>query len=89
MTSTVQKPTTALTFRRFKDGDHEHRPWQEEIFKSSWSHKCPTYVHKTSPCQGACPSGHDIRGWLAIARGQDKPKNGAAWQEYAFQYNQM
>ncbi len=74
----------ALTFRRFKDGDSHHRPWQEEIFKASWTHKCPTYVHRTPPCQGACPSGEDIRGWLDIVRGIEKPTGGAPWQEYAF-----
>ncbi|WP_029008518.1 NAD(P)-binding protein [Azospirillum halopraeferens] len=75
---------TALSFRRYKDGDHKPGPWQEEIFQASWSHKCPTYVHRTAPCQASCPSGHDIRGWLAIARGQDKPAAGVAWQEHAF-----
>ena len=74
----------ALTFRRFKDGDNKHRPWQEEIFKASWSHKCPTYVHRTPPCQGGCPSGEDIRGWLDIVRGIEKPTGGVPWQEYAF-----
>ncbi len=75
---------TKLTFRRFKDGDHAHRPWQEEIFVADESHKCPTYVHRTPPCQGSCPSGEDIRGWLNIVRGIEKPPEGMAWQEYAF-----
>jgi len=75
---------TKLTYRRFKDGDHEHRPWQEEIFVADESHKCPTYVHRTPPCQGSCPSGEDIRGWLNIARGIEKPPEGMSWQEYAF-----
>lgn len=73
-----------LTFRRFKDGDSKPRPWQEEIFKASWTHKCPTYVHRTPPCQGGCPSGEDIRGWLDIVRGVEKPIKGMPWQEYAF-----
>ncbi len=73
-----------LTFRRYKDGDTEHRPWQEEIFIADESHKCPTYVHRTPPCQGSCPSGEDIRGWLNIARGIEKPPEGKNWQEYAF-----
>ncbi len=78
--------TTQITNRRFKDGDNAHRPWQEEIFNADHSHKCPTYVHRTPPCQGSCPSGHDIRGWLQIARGIDKPPvEGMTWQEYAFQ----
>ncbi|MBF0372173.1 MAG: NAD(P)-binding protein [Alphaproteobacteria bacterium] len=75
---------TALTWRRYKDGDFSPAPLQEQIFKASWSHKCPTYVHRTPPCQASCPSGHDIRGWLDIARGVDKPTGGMTWQEYAF-----
>jgi NADPH-dependent glutamate synthase beta subunit-like oxidoreductase len=73
-----------LTKRRFKDGDHAHRPWQEEIFTADASHKCPTYVHRTPPCQGSCPSGEDIRGWLNIARGIEKAPGDTPWQEYAF-----
>ncbi|MCF3595860.1 NAD(P)-binding protein [Rhodobacteraceae bacterium LMO-12] len=76
-----------LTFRRFEEGETP-ADWdlEEKIFVADTSYKCPTYVHKTPPCQGACPSGHEIRGWLAIARGMDKPPvEGMAWQEYAFQ----
>lgn len=77
---------TALSWRRFEDGDNIWDNQQDNIFKAGHSHKCPTYVHRTPPCQGSCPSGHDIRGWLAIARGMDKPPvEGMAWQEYAFQ----
>ena len=75
-----------LTFRRFEEGETAS-DWdlEEKIFNGDHSHKCPTYVHKTPPCQGSCPSGHEIRGWLAIARGMDKsPVEGQAWQEYAF-----
>ncbi|HKJ77372.1 MAG TPA: NAD(P)-binding protein [Gammaproteobacteria bacterium] len=75
------------TFRRYKEGDHEHRPWTEEIFQASWTHKCPTYVHRTPPCQGSCPSGHDIRGWLDIVRGMEPPAEGMSMQEYAFRRN--
>jgi len=77
-----QKPT----FRRFEEGETA-ADWEleEKIFQGDHSYKCPTYVHKTPPCQGSCPSGHEIRGWLAIARGMDKPPvEGMAWQEYAF-----
>ena len=81
---TAPEQTRGLTFRRYADGDSAPLPWQEEIFQAGWSYKCPTYVHKTSPCQAACPSGHDVRGWLAIARGQDKGSDGTPWQEYAF-----
>ena len=75
------------TFRRYKEGDHEHRAWTEEIFQASWTHKCPTYVHRTPPCQGSCPSGHDIRGWLDIVRGMEPPAEGMSMQEYAFRRN--
>ena len=80
----MKKEKQSYTFRRFKDGDHSHRPWQEEIFIADQSYKCPTYVHKTPPCQGSCPSGEDIRGWLNIVRGIEKPAEGTEWQEYAF-----
>ncbi|MFO1218322.1 MAG: NAD(P)-binding protein [Burkholderiaceae bacterium] len=76
--------TKPLTFRRYKDGDHKHRPWQQEIFDADHSHKCPTYIQSTPPCQGSCPSGEDIRGYLNIVRGIEKPPAGMAWQEYAW-----
>ncbi len=74
-----------LTFRKFKDGEHEWGNWHDAIFKEDTSHKCPTYVHRTPPCQGSCPSGEDIRGWLQIVRGMEKPPKDVSWQEYAFQ----
>jgi NADPH-dependent glutamate synthase beta subunit-like oxidoreductase len=73
-----------LTFRKFRDGDHERRNWQEAIFEGDHSHKCPVYVHRTPPCQGSCPAGEDIRGWLQIVRGIEKPQGDMSWQEYAF-----
>ena len=73
-----------LTFRRFRDGDHAPRPWQQQIFSGDRTHKCPTYVQSTPPCQGSCPSGEDIRGYLNIVRGVEKPPAGVKWQEYAF-----
>src|SRR6056300_259735 len=73
-----------LTNRRYQDGDDKPSDWQEEIFQASWTHKCPTYVHRTPPCQGSCPSGEDIRGWLQIVRGLEKPTGDMDWQEYAF-----
>ena len=73
-----------LTQRRFKDGDYAPRPLVEDIFTADASHKCPTYVHRAPPCQGSCPSGEDIRGWLNIVRGIEKPPEGTVWQEYAF-----
>ena len=78
---------TKLTFRRFENGKTSWE-WDDlttKIFQADRSYKCPTYVHRTPPCQGSCPSGHDIRGWLAIARGMDKPPvAGTPWQKYAF-----
>jgi NADPH-dependent glutamate synthase beta subunit-like oxidoreductase len=79
--ATEAKP---LTFRRYKDGDHKPRRWQEEIFDADHSHKCPTYIQSTPPCQGSCPSGEDIRGYLNIVRGIEKPPAGVSWQEYAW-----
>jgi len=73
-----------LTFRRFADNDHIWKRWSEDIFNEDTSYKCPTYVHRTPPCQGSCPSGEDIRGWLQIVRGIEKPPAGMPWQEYAF-----
>ncbi len=72
------------TYRRFKDGDHEWDSMHDKIFVQDTSHKCPTYIHKTPPCQGSCPSGEDIRGWLQIVRGIEKPPVGMTMQEYAF-----
>ena len=74
------------TFRMFKDegDDLGSVPWNQKIFQNDTSHKCPTYVTQTPPCQGSCPSGHNIRGWLDIVRGMEKPPGDMSWQEYAF-----
>ncbi len=72
------------TFRRYKDGDQEWPSFQARIFTADATDKCPTYVHKTPPCQASCPSGEDIRGWLNIVRGIEKPPKDVKWQEYAF-----
>jgi len=75
-----------LTYRRYEEGDTQYDDWTDKIFTAGHSHKCPTYVHRTPPCQGSCPSGHEIRGWLAIARGMDKPADAETpWQQYAFE----
>jgi NADPH-dependent glutamate synthase beta subunit-like oxidoreductase len=84
MSSDPNVEARPLTFRRYKDGDHEPLAWQEEIFDADHSHKCPTYIQSTPPCQGACPSGEDIRGYLNIVRGIEKPPAGMGWQEYAW-----
>jgi NADPH-dependent glutamate synthase beta subunit-like oxidoreductase len=81
--STAASPQP-LTFRRYRDGDAKPRAWQEEIFDADHSHKCPTYIQSTPPCQGSCPSGEDIRGYLNIVRGVEKPPAGVPWQEYAW-----
>ncbi len=73
-----------LTFRRFKEGDTTWKSLTDKIFKEDSSHKCPTYVHRTPPCQGSCPAGEDIRGWLDIVRGIEKPADDLSMQEYAF-----
>ena len=80
----AKQAKTGHTFRKFKDGDHEWLRLQEQIFTADASDKCPTYVHKTPPCQASCPSGEDIRGWLNIVRGIEKPPKGTTMQEYAF-----
>ena len=74
-----------LSFRRFEEGDYVTTDFSKQIFKEDTSHKCPTYVHRTPPCQGSCPSGEDIRGWLDIVRGIELPPEGTSMQEYAFQ----
>lgn len=86
MSAPASKPEarSGHTFRKFKDGDHEWGSFQEQIFSADESDKCPTYVHKTPPCQASCPSGEDIRGWLNIVRGVEKPPKGTTMQEYAF-----
>jgi glutamate synthase (NADPH) small chain len=75
---------TKLSWRRYEDGDNKWKALTQKIFVQDTTYKCPTYVHKTPPCQGSCPSGEDIRGWLAIVRQQELPPAGTAWQEYAF-----
>ncbi len=80
---------TKLSFRRYKDGDTKTRAKRERIFQASYSYKCPTYIQSTPPCQGSCPAGEDIRGYLQIARGTEKPPAGPdgkpiPWQEYAW-----
>ncbi len=74
----------AHTLRKYTDGDFKWNQWTQQIFNEDTSHKCPTYVNRTPPCQGSCPSGEDIRGWLLIARGIEKPPGDMTWQEYAF-----
>jgi NADPH-dependent glutamate synthase beta subunit-like oxidoreductase/Pyruvate/2-oxoacid:ferredoxin oxidoreductase delta subunit len=86
--SATTETTQKLTFRRYKDGDNKVRP-HDKIFQAGFSYKCPTYIQSTPPCQGSCPAGEDIRRYLQIARGMEKPPLGAdgksmPWQEYAW-----
>lgn len=84
MAASSKEVETQLTFRIYADGDTKYRGFDEDIFNEDTSHKCPTYVHRTPPCQGSCPSGEDIRGWLDIVRGIEKPPQDMSMQEYAF-----
>lgn len=85
MASPNQPKTEGKSYRRYKDGENDTRnTWSEWIFEGDETHKCPEYVLTTPPCQGSCPSGEDIRGWLNIVRGIEKPVGGVPWQEYAF-----
>ncbi len=84
MSTNPEQTNEKLTFRRFKDGEHTWKNFHQKIFDADHSHKCPTYIQSTPPCQGSCPSGEDIRGYLNIARGMEKPPAGVSWQEYAW-----
>ncbi len=84
MATPADKLKQAHTFRKFEDGDSTHIPWAQQIFSADTSHKCPTYLLQTPPCQGSCPAGEDIRGWLDIVRGMEKPAADMDWREYAF-----
>jgi glutamate synthase (NADPH) small chain len=83
--ATPSEEMKKITWRRYEDGDNQWEDWGDKIFREDTSYKCPTYINRTPPCQGSCPSGHDIRGWLAIVREQEKPVEGMDWQQYAFE----
>jgi NADPH-dependent glutamate synthase beta subunit-like oxidoreductase/Pyruvate/2-oxoacid:ferredoxin oxidoreductase delta subunit len=85
--TTNKTKTEGVSWRRFKEGEKEgqFRTSQDKIFQSSWTHKCPEYMLATPPCQGSCPAGEDIRGYLNIVRGIEKPPTGVTWQQYAFE----
>ncbi len=76
--------TNDHTFRKYQDGDWKYNNIGDSIFEQDTTYKCPTYVHRTPPCQGSCPSGEDIRGWLSIVRGIEAPEEGMDKFEYAF-----
>ncbi len=83
-TSKEDMQNTKLNYRRYEEGDYVTKNFGEQIFNEDKTYKCPTYVHRTPPCQGSCPSGEDIRGWLDIVRGIELPPEGVSMQEYAF-----
>jgi len=82
----IEENLDGFTKRRFADGEtnEDWKSWGDKIFEGDETYKCPTYVHKTPPCQGSCPSGEDIRGWLNIVRGIEQPTGDMDWKEYAF-----
>ncbi|HDK37775.1 MAG TPA: FAD-dependent oxidoreductase [Thiolapillus brandeum] len=84
MATPSDEMTKNITWRRFEDGQNKWDSWTDDVFNYDTSYKCPTYVHETPPCQGSCPSGHDVRGWLSIVRGIEKPAEGMEMEEYAF-----
>ena len=77
------------TFLRYEEGETAD-DWdlEDRIFVADTSYKCPTYIHRTPPCQGSCPAGEDIRGWLNIVRGIEQPPTEEGeqmdWRDYAF-----
>ncbi|KAA3620550.1 MAG: FAD-dependent oxidoreductase, partial [Proteobacteria bacterium] len=84
MATSADDMKKGLTFRAYQDGEHEWGSFHDKIFNADHTHKCPIYVHRTPPCQGSCPSGEDIRGWLQIVRGIESPPEGVSMEEYAF-----
>ncbi|MCD6734971.1 MAG: NAD(P)-binding protein [Burkholderiaceae bacterium] len=84
MSTNADQPVEKLSYRRFKDGDHTWKDFRQKIFDADHSHKCPTYIQSAPPCQASCPAGEDIRGYLNIVRGIEKPPAGMPWQEYAW-----
>ena len=73
----LSKNDIKQNYRRYKEGDQKFVRWQDKIFQGDWSYKCPTYVLSSPPCQGSCPAGEDIRGYMNIVRGIEQPPQGA------------
>jgi len=85
MSTTSDDMKKGLTFRKFKDGEtSQYRKGSDWIFDADHTHKCPEYMLSSPPCQASCPAGEDIRGYLNIVRGIEKPPAGMNWQEYGF-----
>ena len=64
---TINLMKSENTYRRYEEGDHKYSDFSKQIFNEDTSHKCPTYIHKTPPCQGSCPSGEDINAFIVAA----------------------
>lgn len=73
------------TYRRYVDGDDEPYDWDSDVIIQGESYICPTYIQRTPPCQHACPSGHDIRGWLSIVGCLEQPHEDKPWEALAFE----
>lgn len=85
MSTTPDNAKKNLTFRKYKDGEtSDFAKSSDWIMDADHTHKCPEYVLSSPPCQASCPAGEDIRGYLNIVRGIEKPPAGMNWQEYAF-----
>ena len=84
MATSPDDTTVVRNFRRYEDGEDKWSSMHDNIFQEDTSYKCPTYIQKTPPCQGSCPSVEDIRGWLHMVRGIEVPRGGLSMQEYAF-----
>ncbi|MEA3291934.1 MAG: NAD(P)-binding protein [Pseudomonadota bacterium] len=87
MGTPAEEVKKGFTFLTYEEGDDKWDDFSDAIFQASWSHKCPVYVSRTPPCQGSCPSGHNIRGWLQIVRGIEKPPVDMNKYDYAFYRN--
>ena len=68
------------TFRKLRDGEHRWPDLESQIFEADHSHKCPTCVHRTPPCQGSCPSG-ETDGCAPAAHGAGP--GGCSWTRKA------
>ncbi|MCZ7559360.1 MAG: NAD(P)-binding protein [Burkholderiaceae bacterium] len=84
MSTNADQPVEKVNYRRFEDGDHTWKDFRKKIFDADHSHKCPTYIQSAPPCQASCPAGEDIRGYLNIVRGIEKPPKGMPVFEYAW-----
>ncbi len=68
---TEQKPSEGVQWRRYKEGEKEgaFRWLLGHDFPGRLDAQMPECPVSTPPCQGSCPAGEDIRGYLNIVRG--------------------